>query len=133
MNGNNQNAFNLVLVRCFLYQISETRLNEVGNIETRLEMQNWMVLFPATGHIRICYIWFWKHCVSRYSTEDDTHQYLNSCDSENQTICVSLTTCKAESVRSVIFFLCMCIFLGNRSNICQFQTVGKLRSIQKNV
>ena len=30
--------------------MSETQLNEVGNVEMRLKMQNWMVLFPAAGH-----------------------------------------------------------------------------------
>ena len=31
--------------------MSETHFDEVANSKTRLKTQNWIVLFPATGHI----------------------------------------------------------------------------------
>ena len=47
MNGNQQNAFHLILVSYFCIKISQ--LNYVENIGARLKTQNWMVLFSETG------------------------------------------------------------------------------------
>ena len=44
-----ENAFHLVLVKYFCIEMSEAHFSEV-DIKMQLKMQNWMVLFPATGH-----------------------------------------------------------------------------------